>query len=130
MKGCESRLGESSKRSRHLTDTVEGFAVSLGRSRDSQPDVRLEKMSTDFFTRGLQVVFTFMLSAGRGFEAGSRRLFGSASDQAENPREQPPIRFRDAAGVVTGQSVMMAEENTIKSFHAINCLMTASWRRR
>ena len=92
--------------------------------------MRLEEMSADFFARGLKIVFAFMSSTGRGFEARSCRLFGTPSDQAEYPGEEPATRLRDVARVVASQSVVMMEEVAVESLHAIDRLMTASVRCR
>ena len=69
LERCEPRLREGSERSRHLADAIHGFAVAFGRAGNSQTNVRLEEMSSHFFTGGLQVVFAVMQTARRGFES-------------------------------------------------------------
>ena len=67
-KGCEPRFGEGSEGPSHLADAIGGVFMMVLRSRVNQTDVRLKEMTADFLAGGLQIVFAFMLAAGRGLQ--------------------------------------------------------------
>src|SRR5437870_4204721 len=110
---CQTRLGERAECSGHLSESLDRCEAIVRRSLHEERNLRLEKVSTDFSSGSLQVLFAVVLPAGSRVESRASGMRRTPSHYPENGGRDSHHTLSSMVSVELGKSVMVFEELAI-----------------